>query len=128
VVSREGKRDPVLAANAPAVPAAASTSTATSSPAAVREVPYVRLFRLRLHHSQRSLLRTIAAFREYRPGEEGERRAAIERVDSKDWRGVRVFRVHCDGDFGRGPHEHWVPEYILWSLIDVTRYRCPYHR
>jgi hypothetical protein len=82
----------------------------------------------RLHHSARSLARTIAAFREYRPGEEEERRKEIARVESKDWRGLTVYRVHCDGDFGRGPHVHWVPEYILWSLIDVTRYRCPYHR
>ncbi len=82
----------------------------------------------RLHHAARSLARTVAAFREYRPGEEGGRRAAIALVPSKDWRGLTVYRVQCDGDFGRGPHVHWVPEYILWSLIDVTRYRCPYHR
>lgn len=82
----------------------------------------------RLRYAARSLARTIAAFREYRPGEEGERRAAIARVESKEWRGVRVYRVQCDGDFGRGPHVHWVPEYILWSLIDVTRYRCAFHR
>lgn len=82
----------------------------------------------RLRYADRSLARTIAAFREYRPGEEEERRAAIARVESKLWAGVRVYRVRCDGDFGRGPHDHWVPEYILWSLIDVTRYRCPFHR
>lgn len=82
----------------------------------------------RLHHAARSLARTIDAFREYRPGQESTRRAEIERLESKDWRGGRVFRVHCDGPYGRGPHDHWVPEYILWSLIDVTRYRCPFHR
>lgn len=84
----------------------------------------------RLHHAARSLGRTIAAFREYRPGEGEEegRRQAIARLESKDWKGEQVYKVECDGDFGRGPHIHWVPEYILWSLIDVTRYRCPYHR
>ena len=79
-------------------------------------------------HADRCLARTIKAFREFRPGEEEERRGAIGRMESKAWRGVRVYRITCDGDFGRGPHDVWIPEYILWSLITLTRYRCPYHR
>lgn len=81
-----------------------------------------------LRYAGRALARTIEAFKVYRPGEIEERRAAIARLDSKDWKGVRLYLVRCDGDFGRGPHDQWIPEYILWSLIDVTRYRCPYHR
>lgn len=82
----------------------------------------------RLRYADRSLARTIDAFRSFRPGEEEQRRAEIAARPSKIWNGVRVYLARCDGDFGRGPHEVWIPEYILWSLIDVTRYRCPYHR
>ncbi len=82
----------------------------------------------RLHHAARYLSRSIVAFNDYRPGEEQRRRLEIARLEAKDWRGLTVYRVECDGDFGRGPHVHWVPEYILWSLIEVGRYRCPYHR
>lgn len=60
-------------------------------------------------------------------GEEG-RRKEIAALERKYWNGIEVFRVRCDGDYGRGPHDQWIPEYILWALIDVTRYRCPFHR
>lgn len=82
----------------------------------------------RLRYADRALDRSVAAFREFRPGEEEARRLAIAALASKPWGGMLVYRVSCDGDFGGGPHDQWIPEYILWSLIDVTRYRCPYHR
>jgi hypothetical protein len=89
----------------------------------------------RLRYAERALARTIDAFREFvdEPPlfatiREHERRVTIARLESKIWNGQRVYRLTCGADFGRGPHVHWVPEYILWSLIDVTRYRCPFHR
>lgn len=82
----------------------------------------------RLTYANRSLERSIAAFRSFRPGEEEQRRAAIAALPSKHWRGVEVFRVTCNGDFGRGPHTVWIPEYVLWGLIDVAAFTCPYHR
>lgn len=79
--------------------------------------------------------RAVAAFLEYAaalnldPAQAAERRRAqIAVLASKVWKGQRVYRVQCDGDFGRGPHVMWVPERILWSLIDPTVYRCAFHR
>lgn len=73
--------------------------------------------------------------REYREsfetgGADAERRreAEIARLDSKDWKGRRVFRLRCEGPFGRGPHDVWVEEAWLWTLIDLRRFLCPYHR
>lgn len=56
------------------------------------------------------------------------RAAAIAALPSKAWRGVRVFEIECEGPFGRGPHRQWVPEYVLWSLIDLRHWLCPFHR
>lgn len=57
-------------------------------------------------------------------------RRAIEiaQLPVKDWRGRAVFRIMCEGPFGRGPHENWVPEHLLWNLLDLGHYCCPYHR
>lgn len=81
----------------------------------------------RLTYAQRCLARTIDVFRVYRPGEEATRAAVIAALPHKAWREHTVYRIQCSGDFGRGPHEVWLPEYILWSLIDLQHYRCPYH-
>lgn len=83
-------------------------------------------------HSQQ---RAVAAFLEYAAAANldpataaEERRAQIKLLASKQWKGSRVYRVQCDGDFGKGPHVMWVPERILWSLIDPRVYRCAFHR
>lgn len=57
-----------------------------------------------------------------------ERAAAIARLDAKDWKGQRVYRLTCHADFGRGPHDQFVPEGLLWSLIDLRAWRCPFHQ
>ncbi len=56
------------------------------------------------------------------------REAAIASLQSKMWRGIPVFELRCAGPFGRGPHVQWVPEYLLWSLIDLSHFLCPFHR
>ncbi len=81
----------------------------------------------RLHHAQRSLARTKVAFREIRPDGEAARAAEIAALPTKDWKGLPVYRLECCGDFGRGPHEVWVPEYLCWGLIDLRHFLCPYH-
>lgn len=82
----------------------------------------------RLRYAGRCLPRTVAAFCEFRAGEESERAAEIAALPSKDWKGLTVYQMRCDGDYGRGPHEVWLPEYLLWGLIDLRRYRCPFHQ
>lgn len=81
----------------------------------------------RLTYALRAHARSIAAFRFFRPTEETQRAAAIAALPQKDWRGLPVYQVRCSGDFGRGPHDVWLPEYVLWSLIDLRAYRCPFH-
>ncbi len=61
-------------------------------------------------------------------------RAAVRRareivaLPSKLWKGVRVYRVTCQADFGKGPHDQWIPADFLWALIDIGAFRCPWHR
>jgi hypothetical protein len=43
------------------------------------------------------------------------------------WRGQPVYALLCNGTTGRGPHLVNVPEALLWSLIDLRAYRCPFH-
>jgi hypothetical protein len=75
------------------------------------------------------LARAKDAFIEVRGAADVPRREAeIAALDAKDWRGVRVYRLTCEGPFGRGPHDVWVPEMYLWSLIDLRHFLCPYHR
>lgn len=80
-------------------------------------------------HHDRVLATAHAAFVEVRGVEEVPcRERAIAALPSKDWHGVRVFALRCDGPFGRGPHVQWVPECVLWSLIDLRHFLCPFHR
>lgn len=46
---------------------------------------------------------------------------------TKTWKSQPLFRLLCHGTRGKGPHECWVPEALLWSLIDFRAFRCPYH-
>ncbi len=51
----------------------------------------------------------------------------IAALDSKLWRGQRVYRLTCRAEFGCGPHDQWVPEGLLWTLIDLRMWRCAFH-
>lgn len=52
----------------------------------------------------------------------------IVALDTKLWKGVRVYRVTCQADFGKGPHVQWIPAATLWSLIDIGKWQCAWHR
>jgi hypothetical protein len=56
------------------------------------------------------------------------RQAAIEALPTVQWKGRTLYTIRCHGDFGKGPHDVNVPEAILWQLISVNRFLCPYHR
>lgn len=51
----------------------------------------------------------------------------IHALPSKLWKGQRVYPLTCNADFGRGPHMQFVPEGLLWALIDLRAWRCPFH-
>ena len=88
-------------------------------------------------HEDAALARSREAFLEVWADDRGrrgaaekfqERQAAIARLEVKSWRGHPVFRLQCAGPFGRGPHVVWVPERVLWSLLDLRFFLCAYHR
>ena len=69
-----------------------------------------------------------AQFREER-GDDGfaRREAEIAALPVREWRGEKLRTVRCCGETGRGPHDVHLPEYLLCCLIDLRRYRCPFH-
>jgi hypothetical protein len=80
-------------------------------------------------HEDRACVRSRAVHRELRGSDsEAERAAEIAALDSKDWRGHPVYRVICKGDYGKGNHEVWIPERVLWALISIEAYRCAFHQ
>lgn len=75
------------------------------------------------------LARCRKAFRELNGEDEEVRRdAEIRSLDSKFWNGRKVFRVMCRGEFGKGNHEMWVEEWILWNLMSLDAFKCSFHR
>lgn len=73
--------------------------------------------------------RARAAFREWRGDAETAQRAVeIARLPVVVWRGRQLFTVRCHGTTGKGPHDCNVPEALLWALIDLRAFRCPYHQ
>lgn len=62
------------------------------------------------------------------PAEAATRAAQIAALPSTIWRGQTLYAITCDADFGRGPHVQYVPEGLLWALLDLRHYRCPFHK
>ena len=52
----------------------------------------------------------------------------IARSPSKRWKGRILYKIRCAGPFGNGPHNQYIPGSVLWSLIDLDTFCCPYHR
>lgn len=73
--------------------------------------------------------RARAAFRlAYGLEEERRRAAQIAAVPAVDWHGRTLRTLTCAGPYGKGPHLQYLPEAVLWSLIDLAYFVCPYHR
>lgn len=77
----------------------------------------------------RQTARARAAFLAWR-GTEGdaERAAAIAALPTVVWRGHTLYSLTCCAEYGKGPHVVNVPEAVLWALIDLRMFRCPWHR
>jgi hypothetical protein len=56
-----------------------------------------------------------------------QRGMAIGALPAVIWRGRTLRTIRCRGERGRDPHVQHVPESLLWSLIDLRVWRCPYH-
>lgn len=79
-------------------------------------------------HPERFTLRAREAFIEIRGRAEARVRAKqIASLPIVEWRGQQLRTIRCHGTTGRGPHDRHVPEGLLWSLIDIGRYVCPFH-
>jgi hypothetical protein len=79
-------------------------------------------------HPERQRVQARAAFVEVRgEGATQEREQEIAALPVVAWKGKRLRTIRCTGTTGRGPHLVNVPEALLWSLISLTHYRCPYH-
>lgn len=78
-------------------------------------------------HPEAQLRRAREAFREARPGGEPRRAAEIEALPVVIWKGHGLRALRCCGTTGKGPHAVNLPEDLLWLLMDLRRYRCPYH-
>lgn len=55
------------------------------------------------------------------------RHAAIAALPTVEWKGRKLRTIRCNGETGKGPHNVNVPESLLWALIDIGSYRCPFH-
>ena len=56
-----------------------------------------------------------------------QRQAEIDALPTVEWRGRTLYTITCHGQRGKGHHQVNVPESLLWQLISIRRYVCPYH-
>jgi hypothetical protein len=74
------------------------------------------------------LARTRAAFAEmYGEAAAGLRQMEINNLPAVEWKGRTLRTLYCAAPFGR-PHDLNVPEFVLWSLLDLRLFVCPWHR
>jgi hypothetical protein len=55
------------------------------------------------------------------------RAAEIATLPVVVWKGRTLYTLQCQGISGKGPHAVNVPLALVWHLIDLQRFFCPYH-
>lgn len=78
-------------------------------------------------HEERQTATVRAFFREVYPGRESVREQEISALPIKEWKGRKLRTIQCHGTRGKGNHFVHVPESLLWNLISLDNYCCPYH-
>ena len=79
-------------------------------------------------HPAAQTARARAAFIELCGERETRRRERhIRRLPTKRWKGQLLYALECQAEFGNGPHVQYVPEAMLWALISLGGWRCPFH-
>ena len=81
----------------------------------------------RARRDARLAARARRAFRREFPRREWIRAVQIAGLQRKQWRGRTLYGLTCRAEYGKGPHPMFVPEHVLWSLLDLRHYRCVYH-
>lgn len=62
----------------------------------------------------------------------GEARAAVREQDIAAlptimWKGRMLYTVRCQGTSGKGAHDVNVPLGLVWHLVSLRSFYCPYH-
>lgn len=79
-------------------------------------------------NAERAADTALAAFIEMRGLIEAfQRFDQMRALPQVEWKGKTLYTIRCHGTRGKGPHTVHVPESVLWSLIDIRAFRCPYH-
>lgn len=55
------------------------------------------------------------------------RDAEIAALPTVEWKGKTLHTILCHGTSGRGAHVVHVPPGLLYALIEIDGYLCPYH-
>lgn len=77
---------------------------------------------------QRAAERARGYFRHLRgESDEQQRAAEIAALPLVAWKGRPLRTLQCHGGSGRGEHDVNVPEWVLWALIGLQPWYCPYH-
>ncbi len=79
-------------------------------------------------HELRQLQTVLLAYVEIRGEPMATVRASeIDALPLVVWKGKPLRTIRCTGTTGKGAHDCNVPESLLWALISLSDYRCPYH-
>lgn len=79
-------------------------------------------------HPERQRETAMRAFVELIGLSEALHRATeIEALPRAHWKGRELYTIRCHGERGKGPHDVNVTEALLWALLDIRAYRCPFH-
>lgn len=55
------------------------------------------------------------------------RQVEIDELPTVEFKGQTLYTIRCHGTTGKGPHDRHVLPAVLWSLIDLRAYVCPFH-
>jgi len=79
-------------------------------------------------HEERSLATAKAAFIDFAAVPAVmHRQREIDALPVVEHKGRKLRTLRCNGLTGKGPHDYNVPESLLWSLLHLGSWRCPFH-
>jgi hypothetical protein len=61
------------------------------------------------------------------PERTAQRERDIAALPTVPWKGRTLYTLRCQGISGKGPHDVNVPLALVWHLVDLRRFFCPYH-
>lgn len=80
---------------------------------------------LHVKRQARTARRSFIEIRSYAEARVRARQIAL--LPKVAWKDVQLYTIRCRGASGKGPHAVNVPEGLLWALINIRDFRCPYH-